>query len=149
MAAATVLHGKRLLGSSCQQQPSAPRQACAGSLCSRRPSFPQCSSFLSRSPSNRPYRFHAAPDNGSEPVTPKNDAPESLTPSSLSHGEDSDVNFLLRLAALSFTGACLIKYGSLLIDTPFSPNPVLALGMIFGPPGVYSALLLARSQGNS
>jgi hypothetical protein len=43
-------------------------------------------------------------------------------------------------------GGAFIKYGSLLIDTPFQPNPVLAVSIILGTPLAYSIYFLTQGQ---
>lgn len=40
----------------------------------------------------------------------------------------------------------VVKYGSLLIDTPFQPSAATALLLILGPTVVFSALLAAISS---
>lgn len=40
----------------------------------------------------------------------------------------------------------MVKYGSLLLDTPFEPTVGPALALVFGPPVVYSLYLLTRQQ---
>ncbi|GAB4820371.1 hypothetical protein N2152v2_007417 [Parachlorella kessleri] len=57
---------------------------------------------------------------------------------------DSDVTFVLKLAAVSFTTGAAIKYGSLLLDAPFQHDPVLALTIMVTPPTLYAAYLLWR-----
>jgi hypothetical protein len=38
----------------------------------------------------------------------------------------------------------VIKYGSLLIDLPFHPDPLIALAIVMAPPMFYTAMLLTR-----
>lgn len=42
-------------------------------------------------------------------------------------------------------GSVAVKYGSLLIDTPFQPSFTIALSLIFGPTAVFSLILAALS----
>ncbi|GMH35091.1 hypothetical protein BSKO_02959 [Bryopsis sp. KO-2023] len=59
---------------------------------------------------------------------------------------EPDNLFLFKLLGLSTGGALFIKYGSLLIDAPFTSNAPLALGMIYGPTLVFAIWLALRSS---
>jgi hypothetical protein len=43
-------------------------------------------------------------------------------------------------------GGAFIKYGSLLIDTPFQPSPLLAVSVVLGTPMAYSIYFLTQGQ---
>ena len=47
--------------------------------------------------------------------------------------------------AISLAGSVAVKYGSLLIDTPFEPSPAVATLLIAGPTVVFSVVLAALS----
>ncbi|GIL73606.1 hypothetical protein Vretifemale_3775 [Volvox reticuliferus] len=64
-----------------------------------------------------------------------------------SFGNDSsnDITFVGKIAAISFAGAAVIKYGSLILDVPFQPNALLAMLLVLGPPTAYALLLWINS----
>ncbi|GIL49510.1 hypothetical protein Vafri_5842 [Volvox africanus] len=64
-----------------------------------------------------------------------------------SFGNDSsnDITFIGKIAAISFAGAAVIKYGSLILDVPFQPNALLAMLLVLGPPAAYALLLWINS----
>jgi hypothetical protein len=43
-------------------------------------------------------------------------------------------------------GGALIKYGSLLLDVPFQPNPVLAVAVVLGVPGAFAVKILTTGR---
>lgn len=43
-------------------------------------------------------------------------------------------------------GGFVVKYGSLVIDLPFSPDAVAAVTMVLSPPIAYSIYLLRRND---
>ena len=45
-----------------------------------------------------------------------------------------------------FAGGVVIKYGSLLLDAPFQPDPSLALGIVFGVPALFASWMQSRSR---
>jgi hypothetical protein len=47
---------------------------------------------------------------------------------------------------MRYAGSAIVKYGSLLIETPFHPNLQLGLAIISLPCLAYSIFLLIRSQ---
>lgn len=47
---------------------------------------------------------------------------------------------------IKYTGAIVIKYGSLLTNVPFEPNALLALSMVAAPPLVYAVILAVQSN---
>ncbi|KAG2433883.1 hypothetical protein HXX76_008236 [Chlamydomonas incerta] len=67
-------------------------------------------------------------------------------PGSFGNDGNSDVVFVAKLAAVSFGGAALIKYGSLVLDVPFEPNGALAMTLVLGPPIAYAALMFTQPK---
>jgi Flp pilus assembly protein protease CpaA len=61
----------------------------------------------------------------------------------------SELGFLLKLFVLSTVGAAAVKYGSLVIDTPFQPNAAVAFTLITAPCLVYAVIMLAWSKSDS
>lgn len=59
---------------------------------------------------------------------------------------DSDISFLGKLLVFSFAGAAAIKYGSLVFELPFQPNPAVALTLVLGTPAAYSLFLLTKGD---
>eukprot|EP00798_Chlamydomonas_sp_ICE-L_P017154 gene17154-23464_t len=59
--------------------------------------------------------------------------------------DETDFVFLVRLASASFTGAAIIKWGSLLIDLPFQPSLASAVTLVLGVPFVLAIYLKTRS----
>lgn len=53
---------------------------------------------------------------------------------------------LLLRAVVLLPGGAFIKYGSLLIDTPFQPSPLLAVSVVLGTPMAYSIYFLTQGQ---
>ncbi|BDA40688.1 hypothetical protein COCOBI_01-3410 [Coccomyxa sp. Obi] len=60
--------------------------------------------------------------------------------------KESDAAFLLKLLILSFSGSAVIKYGSLLLDTPFQPSLPLAITIICAPCIAFAVLLSLKSK---
>ena len=58
----------------------------------------------------------------------------------------STVAFLATLAVGAFAGAAVVKYGSLLTDTAFRPNPALALALVFSPPIGFAAWMVCQDE---
>jgi hypothetical protein len=58
----------------------------------------------------------------------------------------STVAFLATLAVGAFAGAAVVKYGSLLTDTAFRPNPALALALVFSPPIGFAAWMVSQDE---
>ena len=58
----------------------------------------------------------------------------------------STVAFLGTVAGGAFAGAAVVKYGSLLTDAAFTPNPALALAMVFSPPIGFAAWMLSQGK---
>ncbi|KAG2446485.1 hypothetical protein HYH02_008476 [Chlamydomonas schloesseri] len=67
-------------------------------------------------------------------------------PGAFGNDGNSDVVFVAKLAAVSFGGAALIKYGSLVLDVPFEPNGLLAMTLVLGPPIAYAALMYTQPK---
>jgi len=72
---------------------------------------------------------------------PPDDPPSSSSSSSSSTGA-----FLATLAVGAFAGAAVVKYGSLLNSVAFTPDPVLALAMVFTPPAGFAVWMLSQSN---
>jgi hypothetical protein len=66
-------------------------------------------------------------------------------PSSAPPPPDSDPAFLAKLLAISFTGAAAVKYGSLLLEAPFHPEPGLAAAFVILPTLAYWAVLASEA----
>jgi hypothetical protein len=58
--------------------------------------------------------------------------------------QESDLAFLLRLAGVSFALGAVIKYGSLLVDLPFTPNAAAGTALVFAPPIAWAAWALRK-----
>lgn len=54
--------------------------------------------------------------------------------------DDNDLVFVVKLIVLSLAGGAVIKWGSLLMDLPFSANPVVAVAIVLGTPAVWAAV---------
>lgn len=81
------------------------------------------------------------------PTTPRPPRPASsvrphATPSS---SPDSNPVFLAKLALVSFSGAAVIKYGSLFLNAPFHPDPALAATLVLAPTAAYWGLLAVQA----
>jgi hypothetical protein len=61
-----------------------------------------------------------------------------------SNGDNDDLAYVAKVAALSLAGAAAIKYGSLLVALPHEPSLPVALAIVLGTPALYSAWLLTR-----
>ncbi len=72
---------------------------------------------------------------------PPDDPPSSSSSSSSSTGA-----FLATVAVGAFAGAAVVKYGSLLNSVAFTPDPVLALAMVFTPPAGFAVWMLSQSN---
>jgi hypothetical protein len=51
------------------------------------------------------------------------------------------------LCVCVLAGAAAIKYGSLVFELPFQPNPAVALTLVLGTPAAYSLFLLTKGDG--
>jgi hypothetical protein len=74
---------------------------------------------------------------------PPDDPPSS---SSSSSSSSSTGAFLATVAVGAFAGAAVVKYGSLLNSVAFTPDPVLALAMVFTPPAGFAVWMLSQSN---
>ena len=68
------------------------------------------------------------------------------SPSSSSSSSSSTGAFLATVAVGAFAGAAVVKYGSLLNSVAFTPDPVLALAMVFTPPAGFAVWMLSQSN---
>lgn len=67
-------------------------------------------------------------------------------PPSSSSSSSSTGAFLATVAVGAFAGATVVKYGSLLNSVAFTPDPVLALAMVFTPPAGFAVWMLSQSN---
>ncbi|CAL5225501.1 g8330 [Coccomyxa viridis] len=59
---------------------------------------------------------------------------------------ESDSTFFVKLLVISFAGAAAVKYGSLLLDTPFQPSLAVGLSIIAAPCVAFAVYLGSRSR---
>ena len=74
------------------------------------------------------------------------DPPDDPPSSSSSSSSSSTGAFLATVAVGAFAGAAVVKYGSLLNSVAFTPDPVLALAMVFTPPAGFAVWMLSQSN---